>query len=361
MKNQLPSWIYDLKESIKSWLGELMVPGLPFGRFRFARQGCVYMPYDIISVHEASGLYVRLGLADNLTDRQKQEWVDLSLSWRDPQTGAVCDPDGIEKALPNNDSLTFSVKAIRRSFARCQCGVFDIRKPPLQNEVKAFLDIEKLRKAFDAEAWETNSWGAGTHCAHYIAALIQWRDAGHNEFDESIKEAVECLYARQNPETGAFGRPGEDPVVAIGGILKIYTRLFKTMGMEVHYPEKIIDLCLEQSRAGSIHQNCPIQNTMMNFLMCLNFTNYRKEEIRQQAYDALEKYVRPLISTDGAFCSGSDDSQYEYWGIKMVESGFGKQANIHLTNLMLSTVTVITELLGCEDELGYAPSGLKNV
>ncbi len=359
MKSSLPSWIPDLKGNVMSWLGELMVPGSPFGRFRFARRGCVYMPYDIISVHEASGPYMKLNLTHNLTDREKQEWMDLSLSWRDPLTGEVRDPDGIEKALPDNDSLTFSVKAIRRSFSRCQCGVFGVRKSPLQEEVKAFLDVEKMRKAFDDEAWETNSWGAGAHCSHYILAMIQWRDAGHNEFDEAIKEAVEYLYARQNPETGAFGRVGEDPVVAIGGILKVYTRLFKTIGLEVRYPEKIIDLCLKQSRAGRIHQNCPVQNTMMNFLMCLNFTDYRRNEIEQEARDALEKYVRPLISTDGAFCSGSDDSQYKYWGIEMVEPGCGKQGNIHSTNLMLSTVIVITELLDCGDELGYASSGLK--
>ena len=237
--------------------------------------------------------------------------------------------------------------------------LFSVRKSLLQEEVKPFLDIDKMRKAFDAEAWETNSWGGGARCAHYVLAMIQWRDAGHNEFDEAIKEVVEYLYARQNPETGVFGRPDEDPVVAIGGILKVYTRLFKTIGLEIRYPEKIIDLCLKQSSAGRIHQNCPVQNTMMNFLMCLNFTDYRRNEIQQEARDVLEKYVRPLISTDGAFCSGSDDSQYKYWGIEMVESGCGKQGNIHSTNLMLSTVIVITELLDREDELGYAPSGLK--
>ncbi|MFH1616889.1 MAG: hypothetical protein ABIG61_17620 [Planctomycetota bacterium] len=359
MNTQIPEWVLQLKTNVIEYVNGLMVPGAPFGRFRFAKDGCVYLPYDIISVHTVADIYQKLRMTESLTPQQKQEWIDLSLSWRDPETGEVRDPEGIEKGVPDNDDLACSVTALKRNMNRCCAGVFGSRdnQPTLQQEVKAFLDIDKMHQAFDAEPWETYSWGAGAHCAHYLLAMLNWRDAGYEEFDRPIKAAVEYLYAKQNPETGAFGGKKQDAVNIIGGILKIYARLFATMDLEIRYPERVIDTAIDLLRSGQLQGNCPAHNALIVLLMCKSSTNYREDDVRNEAYISLERDIRPRLKKNSSFCSIPDtSSEYYYWGVKMVEHGYD-QGEIHSTQLALQAIRVVFELLDMEEELGYEPSG----
>lgn len=360
MDREIPSWVVKLKTSVPEWLNGLMTPGAPFGRFRFANNGCVYLPYDIISVHSAADIYQKLRLDKTLTPRQKKEWVDLSLSWRDPETGEVRDPEGIEKGVPDNDDLACSVTALRRSLNRGCIGVFGCGegRPVLQREIKKFLDIGKMREAFDAEPWKTGSWGAGAHCAHYILAMIQWRKAGHLEFDHPINEAVKYLYSRQHPDTGAFGGENQDANNIIGGMLKIYVRLFGTLRLKIQYPERMIDTAIALLRSGELKGNCPAHNALIVLLMCKNFTDYRLKDIREEAYLSFERDIYSKLKSDGAFCYNQETSEYYYWGVKMVKSGYN-QSEIHTTGLMLQAVRVIAELLDVETKLNFAPTGWK--
>jgi hypothetical protein len=364
MTVNVPDWILDLKGSIREWIKGLMVPGEPFGRFRYAKEGCVHLPYDIISVHSAAHVYERLRLDRELTEEQLRQWKELSLSWRDPATGEVSDPDGLEKGLPDNDDLAVSVTALRRNLNRCMAGVLGAAKakPVLQKDVKIFTqDIKKMYDAFDAEAWDTDAWGAGAHCAHYIGAMRQWRDAGHLEFNKPIEKAVEYLYSRQRADTGAFCGDEQGAPMIIGGILKIYNQLFGYMDLEIRYPEKIIDTTMKHLKAGELNYGlCPGHNAMILFLMCGNFTDYRKNEIRQETAKAFEDVFHARLMDDGAFCSDPEQLSKSIWGVKMFEHD-KLQSDLHGTLIMLQAIIVAAELLDQEDKLDYEPSGWKKI
>lgn len=358
---KMPDWTLNLKTNIKSWLDDLMVAGQPFGRFRLAKEGCIYLPYDIISVHFAAELYERLGIVETLTSEQKREWMNLSLSWRNLETGEVTDPDGIEKGVPDNDDLVCSVQALRRNLNRCCVGVFGAgsNKMTLQHDVKAFSDIEKMRTAFDAEAWESDSWGAGAHCAHYISAMLQWQKAGYTKFDRPIEEAVKYLYSRQHSDTGAFCGKDHTVASAIGGILKIYVRLFGEMNLKIQYPERIIDTSIDLLRSGKLVGVCEAHNALIVLLMCRNFTNYRLSDIKKEALLSIDRDFLPRLMSDGAFCSEPGVFEKKIWGVRMFETNGVEQSDIHGTMLMVQAVRVAAELLDLEQELGFAPSGWK--
>lgn len=361
MSVELPNWTTELKVGIKHWLDSLMERGEPYGRYRLAKEGCLHVPYDIISVHFAADLYEKLGLVDTLTSKQKREWIDLSLSWSDPESGEVTDPSGLEKGVTDNNALAGSVSSLRRNFNRTCHGVFGSgkNKPVLQDEVKEFLDIEKMKKAFDAEAWKTNSWGAGAHCGHYINAMLEYKKAGFCEFEKPIEAAVNYLYDRQNPDNGVFCDDSHCASSKIGGALKIYVRLFGTMNLEIKYPERIIDTALSLLRSGEFVGVCEAHNALILLLMCGNFTDYRINEIKSEALLALERDVHPHLMDDGGFCSNPGIYEKYIWGVKMFETDGVEQGDIHGTMIMVQAVRVVAELLDLEDQLGFAPSGWK--
>lgn len=109
MSVELPNWTTELKVGIKHWLDSLMEPEAPYGQYRLAKEGCLHVPYDIISVHFAADLYEKLGVVDTLTTLGKQECIDLSLSWSDPESGEVTDPSGLEKGVSDNNALAGSL------------------------------------------------------------------------------------------------------------------------------------------------------------------------------------------------------------------------------------------------------------
>ncbi len=357
MSFNIPQWVFKLKQSIPEWLDGLMQPGRPFGRFRFARENCVYPEYDILSVHFAAAVYQKLRLDKKLTGQQKHEWIEVSTSWRDKETGEVRAPE-LEKQLKTEDQI----KVLRRNLNRVGSGVFGVsqKDPPLQEEIKAFVDVEKMYQAFDAEPWETNSWGAGAHCAHYLLAIKHWVDAGFNELEPALQAGIKYLYDKQDPKTGAFGGKGQDINAIVGGMLKIYGRLFGTFGLEIKYPEQMIDTCLDALRSGKLVGNCPAHNALIVMLMCRNFAKYREGEIKEEAYKSIDRDVKPFLRPDGAFGDPyvKDRGYYVWDKLQMVKPGVD-QSELHSTLIMLQELCTIAEHLDMEDNFGFAPTGWK--
>ncbi len=355
MKFGIPDWVLDIRKTIPEWLEELIQHGSPYGRFRFAEKNCVYPEYDILSVHFAADIYQKLRLDEKLSDQQKQEWMELSLSWRSKKTDEVIAPE-LEKQLKTEEEI----KVLRRNLNRVGSGVFgyNMSNPPLQEEIKAFVNIDKMYQTFDAEPWETNSWGAGAHCAHYLLAIKHWVDAGFDELKPAFQAGIKYLYDKQNPDTGGFGGEGQDINAIVGGMLKIYGRLFGTFGLEIKYPERMIDTCLEALRSGKLCGNCPAHNALIVMLMCRNFAKYREGEIREQAHKSIERDVKPFLRPDGAFGDPTVKAKgYYVWdNLQMVKPGVD-QSELHSTNIMLQELRVIAEHLDMDNEFGFSPTG----
>lgn len=346
-----------IKTGIKDYVDSLMMRETPFGRFRLAAKGCSFMPYDILSVHFAADIYSKLRLEHTLSAEHKTQWENLSISWINPQTGEVSDQNGLERAFAASKDRDLQINDLRRNLNRCCHGVFELGRTKciLQDDARKFLNIEKLKSTFESLPWDTNAWSAGAHAAHYILAMHEWATRGHSEFFEPIEMAVGYLYSKQNPQDGTFGAKGQSDMNLIGGMLKIGIRLFVTLGLELKYPERMIDTAIRMLESGTLQGNCPAHNALIVLEMCSNFTNYRHNDIKTQAIKSLERDIIPLYKPDGGFCNALDTSEYWIWNVKMVNAGYD-QSNLHSTNLMLNAIRVIAEITGIDSELGLSPS-----
>lgn len=357
MQKNHSDWLFGLKHGVQHFVDGLMMPDAPFGRFRMADKGCNFLPYDILSVHYAADIYAKLHLDKKLSPEQKKQWIELSLGWIDKKTGEVQDADGLERFFDGSEEMECKIAELRRNLNRCCHGVFEAgaANHVLQQDARKFLDINVMCEIFNTLPWDTGAWAAGAQAAHYVLAMYEWVHAGHQEFVVPLEKAVEYLYAKQNPEDGTFGGRGQSDANLIGGMLKIGIRLFVTLGRELRYPERMIDTAIRMLRSGNLKGNCPAHNALIVLEMCGNFTDYRSEDIKDEAWKSLERDIIPLYKHDGGFCGNPDTSEYWIWNVKMVNEGYN-QSNLHSTHIMLNAVRVIAEIVGVESTLDFAAS-----
>ena len=75
----IPDWIRGLKDDLLSFLERVRHPG-PYGRFRYAPEGCL-LPHEPISSCYAFGILRAIDAYDPLADEKKREWADYR-NWR---------------------------------------------------------------------------------------------------------------------------------------------------------------------------------------------------------------------------------------------------------------------------------------
>ena len=80
-------------------------------------------------------------------------------------------------------------------------------------------------------------------------------------------------------------------------------------------------------------------------------TDYRREEIRELAYDSLG-IIKQHIHPDGALSYSLTGTQINYYGMK-VSKGYKNLGDLHGTKLFTWSIALAAEILGWREELGW--------
>ncbi len=300
---KVPEWIKGIKNDQLTFLENVRQPG-PYGRFRYAVEGC-FLPHDPISSVYAHGILKRTNAYDTLEKKKKQEWAEYFRSFQDPETGEFWSEEIGDRCRPEKHGLDPKY-LMRRMLTRNISGAlqqmgFPPQYPLNYPEAEPFTDRDKLIAHLKSFPWDTAPWGAGSHGGTTVQILFNRLERGEEQFRQPLRWAVEYLLEIQDPETGLWGAPGCPLYERINGAFKVMARLINTLGILPKYPEKIIDNVFRHYADPSYEMTgCNEFDNIWVFAAALRATDYRKREIEELVLSRLP-FIEPFKKPDDGF------------------------------------------------------------
>ena len=123
----------------------------------------------------------------------------------------------------------------------------------------------------------------------------------------------------------------------INGAMKVFTG-FEWLGLEIHYPKKVIDFCLSNKPN---YEGCDLVDIVYVLNRCSKFTNHKKNEI-EEYFERIEKIImKNFKDKDGGFSYFPNSSQTHYYGSK-ISNGLDV-GDIHGTTLLIWALSLISD------------------
>ena len=161
--------------------------------------------------------------------------------------------------------------------------------------------------------------------------------------DKSVKETKinldNYIKSISNYETGGYflhKTPNTNEL--INGSMKVISGL-DWLGSEIHYPERLIDFCLQ---SNTQLEGCDIVDIVYVLYKCTKQTNYRREEIAIYLDNLIADIKLNFNEKDKAFSYYFQSSQKYYYGLTISK---GKNhADIHGSLLLIWALSMIFEI-----------------
>ena len=199
----------------------------------------------------------------------------------------------------------------------------------------------KIKLFLDSLDWNF-PWQAGAQFASLcVFTKTQITElTKQNRLSNVIYEYLDHLVDKEN---GCYfkGRVDNSSEL-INGAMKVITGL-DWIDKKIHYPEKLIDLALENQSSSD---GCDLVDIVYVLYMALKTTNYRKKEIIEYLDDILERVLVHKYKHSG-YSYYTSKSQIYYYGLKISE---GKNVpDLHGTVLLNWAIAMIAEINELEE------------
>jgi hypothetical protein len=230
-------------------------------------------------------------------------------SLQDPQTGFYHEPfvweladSTIDRVLEMSGTyLGFQVCGALEALGRLPAYPFKFYEFALQEgEISRYLE--------DEFPWDRSPWGAGGW-VDSVATMLQMNIAlGMEEYRAPLAEMLSWLLTHQSPETGLWGKP--DSAQGLTGLVNggyhLLRGIFFRRGLEVPWPEKVVDSCLrvyrecEYFRAGRGDGCHDLDLFDLLIQTTTQAETYRRQEITDICTERL-KEILTFQNDDGGF------------------------------------------------------------
>ena len=149
---------------------------------------------------------------------------------------------------------------------------------------------------------------------------------------------VDFIKQKADPETGSYfsTRPNSNREI-INGAMKVISGL-DWIEEEIHYPEKLIDFCLENK---PINEGCDVVDFIYVMYKCLKQSNYKKLEVNNLLKDSISEIKNLYKEKEGGFSYFVDKSQTHYYGVPITKGN--NVADLHGTLLCTWAIMMILE------------------
>jgi hypothetical protein len=207
-----------------------------------------------------------------------------------------------------------------------------------------YLDFPKQDLAIFLDNFDwTQPWGAGAQFSG-LSVFITTQINDKKESDHLLDAMSDFIMKKVNSNDGAYyvgNQPSKSE--AINGAMKVLTGL-DWLGINIHYPKKLIDLCLNTVPNS---EGCDLVDIVYVLYRCSLETDYRKTEI--VAYlENLELLISLHFYEDqGGFSYFTNRSQQNYYGVKI--SNGHDTPDIHGTILLTWALAMIHEIISPAD------------
>ena len=363
MKNLL--WLNDVNENIEKFLESLKSDDNKYN-FRPSKNGLEESGEKLnlgFSCY-ALKIFFITGLWDKLDDQKKKEWADNINSFQKtqkkfPENSFIDDEyvkyfhleqnkqilkNSVKKVLnffPNFKYLTKNellMNSIRAESKQAISTLYQVNTSN-QKKYKDFpSDPETINLYLKSLNW-SKPWSSGAQ----FASLCVFNKTQLDNHQASVKALKDFSNKLVNKDSGGyyFGNSPNSQEF-INGTMKMITG-FDWLDSQIHYPEKLIDYCLDTNPSS---EGCDLVDIVYVLYMCQKQTNYRKSEIVKYLKDLISIIYLHFFPNLYGFSYFLNKSQTHYYGVK-ISKGLNTP-DIHGTTLLVWALSMILEIIEFE-------------
>ena len=355
-------WLFELKSEVPVFLDRLKGKNKK-GFFHYSLKGGIYAEnknWGLGNTVFASRIYCTLDLLDSLPKEEVNDMINFIKSFQRGD-GSIFDPLVNKTAslrlkagsLINFDFSNFfgektKIAETKQSFS----ALMTMDSKPDRPYLKIPSTVEEVENYLGRLNWKT-PWGAGAH----FSTLLFFLHANKKLFDvcenaeELIDYAIDWVNKLQSPDDGSWyvGR-NISTHEKINGAMKVITGLRAVNQLDFGYPEKLIDLCLSVDEDGHACDSVDRVYTL-HYANKLTGGNHRYDEIEFFCYKQLEAYKEHYFPDIGGFSFYKHRANQYYYGAKITRGL--NEPDIHGTFLFLLGITLISQILSIDKELGF--------
>lgn len=276
----------------------------------------------------------------------KAEWVTKLRGFQEPVSGVVAEHIPIngrfEDAVAANPDDTRFYNTMAVSYA-LECLGSNLAWPV---KVAADITAPRLRKKLASLPWAEGAWHAGDWVDCYASSVLP--NALYFDRHAPLEAMFAWLDKKCDPMNGTWGTWSaksrwQHPV---NGFYRLTRGTYAQYDLPLPHPEKAIDTILTHSKDraffnGKVDDACHVLDVAHPLWLCRRQTSHRRDEIEAWA----RKYLPKAIA---------------HWqrgrGFDFVVARH--QPSLQGTEMWLSIVYLMADLLGCADALGYRPRGV---
>jgi len=273
--------------------------------------------------------------------------VELLQSFQEPEFGLFPDPWNLPDPATNrpselsDHSSRYNILAVGYALELLDS---EPRYPILAVER---MRVEVLYNLLDHLPWANQAWSCGDWIDSIGTAL--YLNAKHFGSNRTPDALMGWLHTHANPASGLWGSPtaSEQWLQPVNGFYRLTRATYAQFGGQLPYAETTIDTVLAHARNkaffGSEKGNaCNVLDVIHPLWLCLKQTDYRRQEIQMWAEHQLQRVLNRWV--DGRGFSFQLDRL--------------DQPSLQGTEMWLSIVYLLTEVVGMSEILGYIPKGV---
>jgi acetyltransferase-like isoleucine patch superfamily enzyme len=288
------------------------------------------------------------------------EVADLLLGGPPPQLPA---PGLIERLACLQDPATGLIPEFGEADATVHSGsayhilsagyALDLLGAGLRHPIAAIqrIDAAQLLSILNGLPWETRAWSAGAWVDMYATGL-HWNRRLFG-LDGQLETLLGWLLARQDPWSGLWGSPTpqEGRRQPVNGYYRLTRGTFAQFGFPIPRPEATIDSVLAHTRDGRWFSGgrgtaCDVLDVIHPLWLCANHTGYRRGEAQSWARERLDDALTRWHAGAGFAFS------------PMTTTGCEHEPSLMGTEMWLSIIWLLADVLGESGSLGYRPRGV---
>lgn len=210
----------------------------------------------------------------------------------------------------------------------------------------AAIKPARLRRRLDALPWADKAWSAGDWIDCYASCLLP--NAKYFAARPPFAELFRWLDARCDPETGLWGSATADTrlLQPVNGFYRLTRGTYAQYGRPLPRPERAIDTILRHAGdraffSGGRDNACNVLDVAHPLWLCLRQTPHRRAEAEAWLARRLPRYLGLWVEGRG-------------FDFEIAR----RKPSLQGTEMWLSILWIMADVLGCSEALGYRPRGV---
>ncbi len=213
------------------------------------------------------------------------------------------------------------------------------------------LSSDELLKMFDERPWENEAWAAGD-CLDAIGTGF-YNNQKHFDSNTRLEPMWGWLDTHADPLSGLWGKPTkkEKWLQPVNGFYRLTRGTYAQFGVPVPFPVEAIDTILAHTRNTDFFREdagtaCNVLDIIHPLWLCRKQTSHRADEIRAVALFHWKRALSKWVDGRG-------------FSFELEQGDTPKsQPGLMGTEMWLSIVYLLAEVLGVAENLGYRPKGV---